>query len=482
MKRLTIFLITCVIFSTAFAQENISFKFNKAGKFKIAQFSDLHWKHGSDSCEKTIATIQAVLAAEKPDIAILTGDVVWQANAREAWPSIIKIFEAAKMPFAVVFGNHDSEAASRISRPEIVDILLRSPYFVGEKGPEDIHGCGNYVLPVLESKSNKTAALLYCFDSNDYTGNYKLGNYAPIYLDQVMWYRQQSEHFTSSNNGKPLPALAFFHIPLQEYNFAANGKNVLGNKKEGVGGSRQNTGLFSSFLDKGDVMGVFVGHNHNNDYIGQEAGIALAFGRTTGADAYGNLERGGRIIELEENDFVFNTWIRTPSGSELLYYYPSGISGKEEESATYLPAQKVNPKKNGVNYTYYEGEMKSMEELSNAKKIKQGTMKTISIKESPAEDHFAYEFHSWIKIPEKGVYQFSLKSDDGSCLSIDNTPLIDIRRNSSRPTEVRVALEAGFHELKLLYFEDWGEQFLDVEFLGKNIKQQILPENLLFVE
>ena len=71
-----------------------------------------------------------------------------------------------------------------------------------------------------------------------------------------------------------------------------------------------------------DVMGVFVGHDHHNDFIGQECGIALAYGRVTGYDADSDLERGARIIELQENQFSFTSWITTPKGSEYCYHYP----------------------------------------------------------------------------------------------------------------------------------------------------------------
>lgn len=52
-------------------------------------------------------------------------------------------------------------------------------------------------------------------------------------------------------------------------------------------------------------MGVFVGHDHDNDFIGIDKGIALGYGRVTGADAYGELTRGARIIELYEDQFKF---------------------------------------------------------------------------------------------------------------------------------------------------------------------------------
>ncbi|MDR3261820.1 MAG: metallophosphoesterase [Tannerella sp.] len=482
MKRL-IFSIAlfCVVILPVAAQGNIQFTFNKNGKFKIAQFTDIHWVHGEPTCAKTVETIKAVLEAEKPDLAILTGDVAYKVPAREPWTDIPGIFEEAKTPFAVVFGNHDGEASTKISRSEIMDILGRSPYFVGEKGPEEIHGCGNYVLPVKGSKSGNVSALLYCFDSNAYSTNPKYGTYAPIYFDQIAWYGTQSDKYARSNNGKALPSLAFFHIPLPEYNHVIGKKNTVGSQGEKPCPPDYNTGLFGAFIEKQDVMGAFVGHDHNNDYIGMEYYIALAYGRVTGWEAYGDVERGARIIELYEDEFVFDTWIRTPNVKELIFHYPSGISSVDEETMTYLPALKVNPKKQGVSYTYYEGEFGTVKKITPDKKAGQGTMKYFSVNDAPKEDYFAYEFRTWIKIPEKGVYDFYTISDDGSQLLIDDRLVVDKDWSHITRIDGKVALEAGFHELKVLFYDDsWG-QFLEVGYSSKKIRDRQLPENILFI-
>jgi hypothetical protein len=224
----------------------------------------------------------------------------------------------------VVFGNHDAET---ITKDSVFDILLRSPYFIGERGPADISGVGNYILEVRSRTSDKPAALLYCFDSNDYIRNDKLGYYDRIHYDQIAWYRQQSKKYTQANNNRPLPALAFFHIPLREYADIAGQEHTIGTHGEVITPAKINSGMLASFVDMQDVKGVFVGHDHDNDYIGTIFDIVLAFGRVTGADAYGKMERGARIIELQEDQpGVFTTWIRVPSGVEHKYYYPSGIA------------------------------------------------------------------------------------------------------------------------------------------------------------
>lgn len=462
---------------SASGQQKLSFK---DGKLKIAQFTDVHWDNKSANCSKTAATIKSVLETEKPDVAILTGDIVTSAPGVEGWKAIVALLDEARMPFAVVMGNHDAEV---VQKDVIYDLLLKSPYFIGAKGPEDIKGCGNYILPVYASTdNNRVAALLYCIDSNDYPTLKEYGHYDWIHFNQIDWYRNQSAGYTRANGGKPLPALAFFHIPLLEYNNVGSSDTKLGTKNEGVASPNINTGMFSSFVEMGDVMGAFAGHDHDNDYIGLHFNIALAFGRVTGADAYGDLERGARIIEMKEGDRAFDSWVATPSGRDHVYYYPSGLTSKDEETMTYLPAKNVKPSRQGVAYTYYEGKFKHTDHIASATKLKEGTMKNFSIKEAPVKDHFAYDFRTLVNIPEDGVYRFYTFSDDGSRLFVDGQLVVDNDGgHSERQRKGVVALKAGFHELRVLYFEDYMGEMLEVGISGRNIRECVMPDNMLFL-
>ena len=73
----------------------------------------------------------------------------------------------------------------------------------------------------------------------------------------------------------------------------------------------------------GDVLGIFAGHDHNNDFVGSLTGICLGYGRKTGyASAYHEiLERGARVIELHENEKKFDTYVRTLSGTSLNFSF-----------------------------------------------------------------------------------------------------------------------------------------------------------------
>lgn len=469
-------LFASLILLGAYAQKSVAFR---EGKLKIVQLTDIHWDPQSKNCAQTAQTIEAVLALEKPDIAMLTGDVVTEKPGPEGWKAIIALLEKAQVPFTVMMGNHDAEV---MPKKEIYDLLTQSPYFIGEKGPETIHGCGNYVVPVYGADHKTTKALLYCIDSNDYPESKDYGTYDWIHFDQVAWYRQTSARFTKENGGNPLPALAFFHIALPEYDAIPNNGTMLGEKNEGSGASKINSGLFASFIEMGDVMGAFVGHDHDNDFIGTHYQIALAYGRVTGTDAYGDLERGMRVIELKENERSFDTWVRTPSKKGDIFYYPSGLTSLDEEQMSYLPATTTKAGKPGVAYTYYEGKFKSTADVLKAKPVKEGTFRNFSIKEAAADDHFGYQFRSQINIPEKGVYKFHIYSDDGARLFIDGQEVIDNDgSHSAGEATGKVALEKGFHEIRVIYFEDYMGQALEIGITGKNLPKQVLPDEMLFL-
>ena len=450
------------------------------GEFKIAQLTDIHWTPKSDNCAETRRIILNVLTSERPDLVILTGDIVTEKPAQKGWEDIIAIMEEAEIPFIVTMGNHDAEV---YPKEQIYARLLRSPYYIGERGPEDITGYGNCVVPILSSDDKHTpAALLYCLDSNDYPTNNLLGEYDRIHFDQVAWYRSRSRHYTDANGGEPLPALAFFHIPLPEFRELKGDPKTYGLDNEGVAAAEINSGIMGSFLDMGDVMGVFAGHDHANDYIGITRGVALGYGRVSGLDGYSSLPRGARIIRLYEGERKFDTHITTPEGAEAVYYYPSGINSQDEKEMKILPALSMNKGANGTAYTYYEGKCKSVADIPVCRKIREGTLPNISISGATADDYFAYEFRALLDIPEDGVYRFYTRSDDGSVLYLDGQLVVDNDGgHSARRAEGKVRLQKGLHLLRLLYFESYMGQELKVGIIGRNLPETLIPKEMLFL-
>ena len=115
----------------------------------------------------------------------------------------------------------------------------------------------------------------------------------------------------------------------------------------------------------------------------------------------------------------------------------------------------------GVAYSYYEGVFSCVNDIRKGKYVSSGTMPAPSIAQAPQEDHFAYVFTGLILIPERGVWEFMTKSDDGSVLMIGDRRVVDNDgSHASVMATGRVALEAGLHPYTLLYFEDYEGQDL----------------------
>ncbi len=305
--------------------QNLQFRHD--GTFKIVQFTDVHWAKGREKDQQTNKTMNTVLDAEQPDFVLFTGDLIYAVreedgknrcdNPIEAMQAAILAVTERQIPWAIVFGNHDTE--HDITREQLMDAVCKQPYTLAEAGPDHIHGTGNYVLPITGSDGNSTAALLYALDSGDYSSHPHTDGYAWIRPSQVNWYIEQSKAWTDHNNGQPLPALAFFHIPLPEYDDMWRTTICYGHKHERVCAARINSGFFSALLEQNDVMGTFCGHDHINDYWGEYCGIKLHYGRATGYNTYGreDMVRGARVILMKEGERNFSTWLRLGDGSKI---------------------------------------------------------------------------------------------------------------------------------------------------------------------
>lgn len=304
--------------ATAIAQPN-ALKFNANHKFKIVQFTDIHWKYGNPASDEAGERMAEVLDAEKPDLVVFTGDLIFAKPAREGLDKALEATISRGIPFAVTWGNHDDE--QDLSRKELSEHIATKAGNLTST-VEGISGVTNYTLSVKSTDGKRDAAVLYIFDSNSYSPIKKVKGYDWIKHDQVEWYRQTSKAFTAANDGKPLPALAFFHIPLPEFHEAAQNESAyfVGTRKEKACAPEINTGLAAAMLEAGDVMGVFVGHDHVNDYVVDWRGILLGYGRFTGgATVYHDIPEGNgaRIIELTEDSRTIKTWIRIKGGKVI---------------------------------------------------------------------------------------------------------------------------------------------------------------------
>ena len=313
--RLILTLLIACISSQLHAQlQSLSFAAN--GQFKIVQFTDVHYQPGNPRSQVAIERMHEVLDAEKPNLVVYTGDLIFAAPAKEALLAVLAPALQHQLPFAVVFGNHDDEFG--LDRSELLEVTQGLPGNYTATTP-DLSGVSNYILTLQGSKTFETQAVLYFLDSHAYSPRKDIAGYDWLKPNQIQWYLQQSQIFTQQHQGTPLPSLAFFHIPLPEYNQAASNENakLVGSRMEKACAPALNTGMFTAMLEAGDIMATFVGHDHNNNYAVLWHQILLCYGQFTGGDTvYNDLpeKNGARIIILEEDRRSFSTYIRLKDG------------------------------------------------------------------------------------------------------------------------------------------------------------------------
>lgn len=309
-------------------------KFKKNGTFRIVQFNDTQDDERIDP--RTLELMRAVLDDKKPDFVILDGDNITGGvdtvlEAKQAINNVIQPMEERKIPFAVTFGNHDEDSTEVNGYDEADQLAFYRSYKYNYNPPtaKGVTGQGNsYVL--INGRNGRTPRFnLWLLDSGRYAPSSIDGQNFEGYptwdwlrADQVDWYYQASSDLEKKYRRK-IPGLLFIHIPLWEYRFmwfgSTDGRteadHARGVERHGIVGERNedecpgpfNSGLFNAIQTRGDVKGVFCGHDHVNTYVGNYYGVLLGYAGNTGFGTYGlsgdeqHRLRGARVYELDEN-------------------------------------------------------------------------------------------------------------------------------------------------------------------------------------
>jgi len=290
--------------------------FNKDGKFRICQVTDIHLggfeRAATDT--QTLEMIRKAITFEKPDLLVVTGDMSNNKGNDERLKMLADVCAETGILWACILGNHDgTEKNDTLDRKALGDFIPTLKNSLFEKGPEDIKGYGNYFITVGKPEA-PSWALVFIDSNNNRSYPGKDGNeikgYDYIYRNQIDWYMKESERL-EKQFGRKLGELAFFHNPLPEYNDVWNYNNCVGQKNEIICCPKTNTGMFAAMVDRGAMRGVFVGHDHINDFDGKLYGIRLCYGRGSGFSTYSmyGFLKGARIIDLDENTSDFSSYI-----------------------------------------------------------------------------------------------------------------------------------------------------------------------------
>lgn len=324
----------------------------KNGFFKLMQIADT--QEVSFVSPDTVRLIELALDREQPDLVVFTGDQIKGYSSTFLGDTMKKIdrtlsallapLEARGVPFCVTFGNHDDNCG--------VANHLQMPLYAKHKGfiqgrPRSDTDQGTFSLQIFDSDNRTPAFCLYLIDS----GKKQAGAYPPVTKEQIAWYRNERDRLFSEN-GRYLPALVFQHIPLPEYfNVLVHAEKTQKGAVEAFGAHKGefyvlpqdavargdflleapaaaewDGGEFAALKEKGDVLGVFAGHDHNNSFVLPYQGVDLGYAQGAGFHVYGpGSRRGVRIFELEERG-AYTT--RTVTMGQLCDFRPHNRVGE----------------------------------------------------------------------------------------------------------------------------------------------------------
>ncbi|WP_068401590.1 metallophosphoesterase family protein [Kribbia dieselivorans] len=309
-------------------------RFNANGDFKIVMFNDTQDNQNTDV--RTIELITKVLQTEKPDLVVFVGDNInggprTAVEQYQALNNVVAPVDAAGIPWAVTWGNHDEDSTPRtgVDEADMLAFVQKFDHNVNPDGPRDVTGTGNAFLPIGAHANGAPRFAAWLLDSGRYAPKEIAGQRVEGYetwdwlrADQVAWYLSASQELEKRTHRR-VPGLMFIHIALWEHRFmwfgsaedrsdAAHAKaavkhQIVGDRFEPESPGPFNSGMYSAIQHRGDVEGVFVGHDHTNDYVGNYFGVKLGFTANAGYGTYGmggaakNTRRGARVFEIKES-------------------------------------------------------------------------------------------------------------------------------------------------------------------------------------
>lgn len=290
-------------------------RFSPEGKFKILQLTDIHFSDNNDVDKETLKLMRKIIKEENPDFIMITGDTVYGDENDQYLPLALAPVTESKIPFSYTFGNHDTEDGQDYET--LYKVLKDMPNCHIDHDLDSKVGVGNHMLEILDGK-DQIKWVIAGIDSGNYNELEHIGGYGYIKQPQIQWYQNKMRQYQKES--PDFSALLFMHIALPEYHEMWDMEVCYGSKREGICSPKINSGFFAGMQEVGHTKGVFVGHDHINDFYGQMYGITLGYGRATGYNTYGQEDflRGARVFILDENNTEsFETYVKLSDGAVI---------------------------------------------------------------------------------------------------------------------------------------------------------------------
>ena len=308
--------------------------FNADGSFRVLAISDFQ---DIDVCSpKSADFLERILDYTQPDLVVLCGDQLSDSftlatplRIKTALSNILEPINSRQIPFLFTFGNHDHDNNNILSSARQAEIYKSFGYCFAESD-----GCdpGTYNKLVWSSDGSSPTLNIYMMDTNN-TSKEAGGKWDGVHPEQVAWYKAKSDGLRQLNGGSAVPSVLFQHIPVKEiyqlltvvpegtpgaytkptagldsYYVLDPGRmtSAVWQMGEAPGSEilTRTTGQYEAWLEKGDIIGAFFGHDHVNVFVGQtDDGISLGYVGGFGFAAYGSGdERSATLLTFSEAD------------------------------------------------------------------------------------------------------------------------------------------------------------------------------------
>ncbi len=292
-------------------ENTVVLKKEKNKDFVILNITDTHFSdydYRAFTAFDVEAKLKALVAAVKPDLITVSGDIVCTDSTYYAAKRITDLFESFGIPWAPFFGNHDYEG--NCDKNYLADIMMSAPNCIMQKGDPDM-GVGNYIVNIAEDNED---------GSSDVVESLIIMDCRPVSVEkQLAWYTWAADGINSATNGRAEITL-MFHIPLAEYQYAYDaawdkenncwreGFNAFGECNEaicydnGPDGKPKYDGFFERIKESETTKYVFCGHEHLNNFSIEYEGIRLTYCLKIGmGSGYKFAFSGGTEIRVGNN-------------------------------------------------------------------------------------------------------------------------------------------------------------------------------------
>ncbi|MFI5252175.1 MAG: alpha-L-fucosidase [Bacteroidota bacterium] len=159
----------------------------------------------------------------------------------------------------------------------------------------------------------------------------------------------------------------------------------------------------------------------------------------------------------------------------------SGAAKKVFTKVSPSPGLKIDSLSSGITYSYFEGDWDSLPQFEKLTPVSKGALESFDLSPKKQPEYFGFVYDGYIKLPSDGVYAFYLNSDDGSQLFIGDSLLINNDGlHGMQELNGVIALGAGYHPIKVTFFQKTGGVGLTVGYKGPNIAKRDIPKDILF--